>query len=327
MTASSISDSSTRDGLQAMDFSRHLGGLADLMEVCFTHEMDSSGRGTVREMRWLSHFGPALRLLALLGVDTRPWDLGFVWIEQGRVIGSVSTQRAASRSGTWLVANVAVLPEFRRRGIAHALMRATLDLIHSRNGADAILQVDDDNPGAIELYRHLGFAHETTRTVWYRPARTEAPPHQPAVFDIRLRGRGEWADQLALASQVRPHGLAWNRPLRAEDFAPGFWTQLAHFFSAQTEEHWVAETGKRIVGSFILRGNVGDGSQLILLVHPDYRGQLERPLVARGLRRLAPPLFPVRLEHPTADEPASAVLRDFGFQPARILRWMRAEVK
>lgn len=324
MTASFLLDASARDGLQAMDFSRHLSGLADLMEVCFAHEMDHGGRSTVREMRWLAHFGPALRLLALLGLETRPWDLGFVWAERGRVLGSVSTHRAA-QPATWLIANVAVLPDHRRRGLALALMRATLDLIADRGGTNAILQVDDDNPGAIELYRRMGFTHETTRTLWACPARAVAPPLAASPFTYRLRARGEWADQFALAQQVRPHGLAWNHTLRAADFAPGLWARLDGFLAAQTEEHWVAVEDKKIIGSLTLRGRAGESQPMVLLTHPDYRGQVERPLLTRGLRRLGS--GPVRIEHPTADEPANAILRDLGFQPHRILRWLRLTVK
>ncbi|HLE26541.1 MAG TPA: GNAT family N-acetyltransferase [Anaerolineales bacterium] len=326
MTASSLTESASRDGLQPVDFSRHLGGLADLIELCFADDMDAGGLSTIREMRFLNALGPVLRLLMPLGFSHALWNLGFVWMESGRVIGSVSAQRAAARSRAWLVANVAVHPDYRRRGIAFALMQATLELIRSRRGAEAILQVDDDNHGAIELYRRLGFAHMMTQTAWRRPARLETPPHQPAPMDIRLRARGEWADQLTLAALVRPHGLAWNRPLRPEDFAPGLWTRLDRFLAGQGEEHWVAEAGRKLVGSLTVRRNVGDGHQLILLVHPDCRGQLERPLLVRGLRR-ASPLWPVRVEHPSADEAADAVLRDLSFQPVRTLRWMRAEIR
>ena len=327
MTASSLLRPASCDGLQPVDFTRHLGDLADLMEVCFADEMDPGGQSTIREMRFLHRLGPALHVLMLLGLSRTPWDLGFVWVEDGRVIGSVNTQRAIPRWSTWLIANVAVHPTYRRRGIAFSLTRATLDLIRSRRGAEAILQVDDDNTSAVEMYRRLGFAHVTTQTAWRRPARLETPPHQPAAFDIRLRARGEWADQLALATLVRPHGLTWNRPLRPEDFAPGGWTHLERFLSGQSEEHWVAEAGDKLAGSLVVRTNVGEGHQLTLLVHPDFRGQLERPLLVRGLRRLAPNLWPLRIEQPAADEPANAALRELGFQPLRTLKWMRAEIK
>ena len=326
MTAESLFRFTLPDGLQPVDISRHLGGIADLLELCFSADMDAAGRGVVREMHFLSRLGPGLQVFRWLGLSQQPWDLGYVWVEAGRVVGSVSTTRSASRSTGWLIANVAVHPDYRRGGIAVSLMRATLDLIRSRRGGEAILQVDDDNTGAIELYRRLGFSHVSTQTAWGRPPRTPAPHYQPTAFDIRPRGPTEWAEQLALAWLVRPEGLAWNQPLRPETFAPNLWARLDRFFGGQTEEHWVAEVKDRIVGSLTLRTQWGEDDRLTLLVHPDYRGQLERPLLVRGLRRLALRPAGVRIEHAAADEAASAALRALDFQPLRTLRWMRADV-
>jgi ribosomal protein S18 acetylase RimI-like enzyme len=295
--------------------------------MCFGHEMDAAGRSVVREMRTLSRFGPALRVLNLFGFTQPPWDQGYVWVEAGRVVGSVSTTRSRPGSKKWLIANVAVHPDHRRRGMALALTQATLDLIRSLGGTEAILQVDDDNLGAIELYRRLGFSHVTTVTSWARPAHTPAPPHQPAPFDIRLRAPREWAEQLALAALVRPSGLAWDRPLHARDFAPDLIKRLDQFLNGQAEEHWVVEVQNRLVGSLMVRLNIGEGDRLTLLVHPDYGGQLERPLLVRGLRRLAPRPWPTHIEHPADDEGATRVLKEMGFQPRRTLRWMQVQVR
>lgn len=327
MTTDSLLKHGPQNGLQPVDLSRHLGGIATLMELCFDADMDASGRGLVREMQFLSHFGPLLGLFTLLsgGQQPWPWGLGFVWVEEGRVVGSVSTQRAAAQFSNWLVANVAVHPQYRRRGIAWALMHATIDFIRSHGGRQVILQVDDDNPGAIELYRRLGFSHTTTQTAWLRPAHTAAPPYRDSSFDIRLRASREWAEQLALATLVRPEGLAWNQPLNPDDFRPNLWKTLDEFLSGQRQEHWVVQAQGRLVGSLTLRINWPEGDRMILLVHPDFRGQLERPLLERGLRRLDS--RPVRLEYFADDILAATTLRELNFQPTRTLRWMRLEMR
>ncbi len=329
MTAQLVINASLPNGLQPMDMTRHLEGLADLIEVCFSHEMDDGGRGIIREMRGLSRLGPGLHLLNWLGLGQDIWTLGHVWVESGRVVGSVSTQRSEAQPGAWLIANVAAHPDYRRRGISFALMQATLDLIRRRGGAEAILLVDDDNTGAIELYRRLGFTDVTTHTHWARPGRSIVPPLEPSRFDLRLRDSREWPEEMDLAALDRPHGLTWNHPLSPADFRPGFLRRLDQLVSGQTEEHWVAATPahQHPVGVLTIHMGLPEGDRLTLITHPALRGQLERPLLVRGLRRLGARPWATRIEHPTADETASAVLRELGFQAARTRRWMKKEIR
>jgi ribosomal protein S18 acetylase RimI-like enzyme len=347
MTAAALVKSGPRNGLQPLDLARHLGGLASLLELCFGNELDANGRGMIREMQWLSRAGPALHLLPVLTLGQQPWNLGYVWVEDGRVVGSVSTQRAAPRSDTWLVANVAVHPDHRRRGIALALMQATLDMLRGKGAAEVILQVEDDNLGAIFLYRQLGFGHVTTRMAWTRPGYTTSPAYEPAAdLHIRLRGHGEWAAQLALARRVSAEGLAWGKPLRETDFRPTALTVLGQFVSGRQVEHWVAiasrpteplagadpaashspwQTGG-LIGSLTVTTGATGSDRLDLLVHPDWRGKAEHPLLVRGLRRLGRRPWAARLEYNADDSHAARILRDLGFQGGRILRWMQARL-
>jgi len=332
MTAASLLKPVPQNGLQPVYLGRHLGGIADLIELCFGAELDAGGRGLIREMQFLSRTGPALHVLQTLMLGQQPWNLGFVWVEDGRVVGSVSTQPAAARSKSWLVANVAVHPDFRRHGIALALMRATLDLVRSRGGLEAILQVDDDNLAAVSLYRQLGFGRVTTRTNYVRAGYSTPPAFEASRFDVRLRGPGEWADQLALASLVRPEGLEWSQPLSAAAFKPGLRKTIEQFFSGRTDEHWVvtdpdATAGAPLAGSLIVSGGAADGDRLVVLVHPRYHGQLERPLLVRALRRLGQRPWPPRVEYEADDEIAAAVLTELNFQPRWMLRWMRTEIR
>jgi ribosomal protein S18 acetylase RimI-like enzyme len=331
--AAALTKSVVHNGLQPVDLARHLGGIAELIELCFRAELDAAGRGLIREMQWLSRAGPALRLLQLPLLGQQPWSLGFVWVEDGRVVGSVSTQRAASRSPIWLVANVAVHPDHRRRGLALAMMQATLDLIRSEGGTEAILQVDDDNLGAVSLYRGLGFTRVATRTNWVRSSHLPPPPFVATGHDLRLRAPNEWAEQFALAALVRPDGLTWGHPLRPEDFRPGPLKRLDHLLSGRSEEHWVLSepaagpAGGRLVGSLTVQFNASDGDRLGLLVHPQYAGQLERPLLVRGLRRLGRRPWTARVEYNADDEAAALALTELGFQPRRTLRWMRLPIR
>jgi len=336
MSAASLLKTAPPNGLQPVDLGRHLAGIADLIELCFSRELDVGGRGLIRELKWLSRTGPALGVLQWLMLGRQPWNLGYVWVEAGRVVGTVSTQRSESRSPSWLVANVAVHPDYRRKGIALALMRATLDLIRRQGGGEAVLQVDDDNLGAVALYRGMGFLRVTTQTTWMRPGYTAPPDFRSSAFDLRQRGPREWADQWALAALVRPEGLTWGRPLQAADFQPGLRRWMDNFFAGRYEEHWLVRDplprtagglATSLAGSLSLHVGGPDGDRLTLLVHPAYRGQLEHPLLVRALRRLGRRPWSVRLDYAADADQATPALQTLGFQSRRVLRWLKFGVE
>lgn len=328
MTASSLLRHAARDGLQALDLTRHLRGMAELIEVCFNVSLDPGGRGLIREMVFLSQAGPWLKFLDWVPGGQPYWNQGYVWLEAGRVVGCASTQRAHRHSSRWLIANVAVHPDYRRKGIALALMRATLDHIRDQGGTEALLQVDDANLGAIALYQQLGYRRVTTQTLWKRPPQAGAPAHSSSPFDVRLRGTNEWQAQWQLAQLTRPFGLQWNQPLELATFRPTFGQNLLAFFEGQTVEHWIAQAHPaHVAGSLLINFKGWSSDTLTLLVHPDFTGQVERPLLVRGLRRLGQRPWSVAIEHPTEDDATTAVLRELAFQPGRTFRWLVAEVK
>ncbi len=329
MTAVPFWKTGLRAGLQPVDLTRHIGGIADLIEVCFAADMDAGGRSVIREMRLVGHFGWALPALNAVGLAQYPWLQGFVWVEEGKVVGCVNAQPATGQAAAWLIANVAVHPSFRRQGIALAMMRASLDFVRSQDGTLALLQVDDDNQGAIELYRQMGFTHFATHTAWARPALVPAPEWPSTDLIIRRRRSDEWAEEMALARQVRPEGFLWNQPLRDADFNPTFMQVFDRWLAAQTEEHWMARdphTGK-VAGSLIVRINYPEGDRLTLCVHPDYEGQAEKPLLAQGLRRVAQRPWLTRIEHPAEAAAAGAALREYKFERGRSLRWLKLALR
>jgi ribosomal protein S18 acetylase RimI-like enzyme len=327
MTAQLVATPSETDGLQPLDITRHLAGVAELIGLCFSPDVEEGWQNAIRELRFLSRLGPLVHVLTWLDPQRKLLTQGFVWMEGGRVIGNVSTQPSEARSGAWIIANVAVHPDHRRRRIAQQLMRATLDHIRARGGRQAILQVDDENAGAIELYRQLGFAHTATHRAWQRSGRSAIPAHEPSRFDIRLRGEREWVDELNLAELARPEGLLWNRPLSVAEFRPSLLRRFETFLNGEVEEHWLAVTPQdQVVGALAIVTGLADGDRLNVLAHPALRGQVERALLIRGLRRLGPRPWSIRIEHPADDTYVNDLLRDFSFTVARTLRWMKKEV-
>jgi len=325
MTAQATTRPTSADGPQPLDPLRHLGQIADVLEVSFAREMgDENARQATREMRRHSRLGWQLRVLLWFGLNDYLPTQGYVWVEDGRVVGTVQTQPTRDDPHTWLIANVAVLPEYRRRGIAEALTRATLEYIANRRGRFALLQVDEDNPVAQSLYTKLGFAHIATHAHWHRAGLSQIPPLAPSRFDIRLRDSREWVADFDLARLSRPEGLAWDRQLAPGQFRAGPLRRLSDFLDGHSIERWVAETSTGdLVGSLRIDTGLPEGDRLTLIVHPAFRSEVERPLLVRGLRRLGSRPWAIHIEHPAEDAWLGGMLVEHGFTRTRVLRWMR----
>ena len=66
----------------------------------------------------------------------------------------------------WHVMNIAVSPDFRRRGIATAMMEALFDRVGDPDG-QFTLEVRRSNQGAFQLYERLGFKGAGIRRRYY----------------------------------------------------------------------------------------------------------------------------------------------------------------
>ncbi len=106
--------------------------------------MDSSGRSALREMRTMARLSLGILPLALLNDLTVGISLGFVWEEDGRLVGNVSVYPAKlprSVGSSWIIANVGVHPLYQRRGIARKLMLRAMQMIRDK-GAWVCLRAD-----------------------------------------------------------------------------------------------------------------------------------------------------------------------------------------
>jgi ribosomal-protein-alanine N-acetyltransferase len=95
----------------------------------------------------------------------------FVYCLEGTITGY---------SGLWIfetvghIVNMAVLEEFRRKGIAKKLLEFTLDFGRERGVERFTLEVRKSNEAAIELYRNNGFVDVGIRPRYYQDNREDA---------------------------------------------------------------------------------------------------------------------------------------------------------
>ena len=97
-----------------------------------------------------------------------------VWLvalEGEQVVGYVGSQTVIDESD---MMNIAVHPDFRRRGIAEALVAELEAALRQRGSRALTLEVRDSNASAIALYEKLGFAQVGLRKNYYRNPKEDA---------------------------------------------------------------------------------------------------------------------------------------------------------
>ncbi len=100
-----------------------------------------------------------------------PLSLWLVALEGDTVAGYVGSQTVLDGSD---MMNIAVHPDFRRRGIAGALVNALVPLLYQRGSRSLALEVRASNEPAIALYEKLGFSQAGRRKNYYRNPKEDA---------------------------------------------------------------------------------------------------------------------------------------------------------
>jgi ribosomal protein S18 acetylase RimI-like enzyme len=308
---------------------RDLGAVADLMEIAFADELDAGGRQMIREARALSRTGPFLYPLSLLSGAAAGLGPGFVWDQDGRVVGNITIVRSRNRPGIWHMANVAVHPDFRRRGIASALMRTAIDLVREQGGAAIELQVRDGSP-AVSLYDRFNFTSLGRVSRWRLDTRRYINRVRIGNARLREERHQDWAALWNLFTTAPVAAQGWPDPLTQGYFRPSLWRQIGQWLGGISIRRWVAPNagGDGLDGYVELRNEPRASARMTLRVRPGASGWLEGDLVRVALRRQADKgTLPVIADHPAGDEPAEERMREAGMSLTRTLRTMQLIVR
>jgi len=161
---------------------------------------------------------PLIRLGMLLAPPLRDILLGFVWEEDGKAVGLTNVLRQGS-TDRWYIGNVAVLPDYRRRGIARKLVEACVQLAKDRGTKSITLDVVHVNVPAYTLYEKLGFEHYAGQAE-LRLAENDNWPTVPfpngyTVEDLKLF---DWKPRYELAKRITPEAVQHYTPVEEGRF-------------------------------------------------------------------------------------------------------------
>ena len=100
-----------------------------------------------------------------------PLSCWLVAVSGEQVVGYVGSQTVLDGSD---MMNIAVSPDFRRKGIAESLIEALISFLRERGSRCLILEVRASNVPAIALYGKLGFLEIGRRRNYYRNPKEDA---------------------------------------------------------------------------------------------------------------------------------------------------------
>jgi len=318
---------SRHPNIRGFDPARDLAALADLVEVAFGRELALTESRLVDDMRQAASLGPVLwATQTVLGL----FD-GFVWCDGQQMVGNVSLAREKWPE-TWTIANVAVLPEYRRRGIARQLVEQAIAHIRRHGGKRILLQVRADNNIAKRLYQGMGFVTFDTWKELYLSttqwpivlARPQADLRRPRLADAEQiynllkasTAPGEWLRRPPSRSGLR-RGFLWHC---------GQIVSLLTSGKQRIEYLAQSDDGLDAFGALDVR-LVRGTAQLSLYVHPRARGERETVLLEALLRRADRlPRHSIRWYLSKSHKEAESAATRFGFRVLRTLDQMSLEL-
>ena len=328
MIVTAPSQDQSKNGLRPINLNTDIPGILRLLELVFGASLRAEGRPIIASNE-LAAQSPAI--LWRLSPAAAKLSLGFVWEADGRIVGNV-TVLTTEMPGRYLVVNVAVHPDHRRQGIARLLMQQVENLVRQRGGHQILLQVVKQNSAAVELYNSLNYTTIGSMTNWatsvsrLRRLELNVESVRPPIRELK---RQEWRAAYALDCQVLDADLQWPEPLKSDVYKTGFWPRVVNFLNGRQAETWVMhdEASRQLAGLARIESEWGRSHQLTLRVHPTWQGRLERPLLAKLIRRLqSMSRRNVQIDHPDNDELVNALLQEANFQPRRTLTHMRLDL-
>jgi GNAT superfamily N-acetyltransferase len=327
--------SEERFGLRPMDPLKDLRGVADLIETAFASDLDRSGQNALQELRWLSRLKPVLWWMIYANPSHSDFLSGFVWEEDGKIVGNITVNQTSAGSRRWLISNVAVAEAYRGRGIARSLIQTALDLVREYNGSWVSLQVRTDNEPAKHLYEIFGFKEISGKTYLgaKRVPKVEIYPLPRRIFLRRRNFNSQDAREaynLAVAATSPSVQKEW--PLRQSQFHLNSSEYLNNFFrwfvGGGASTFWVVEDGQRFVATLNIQPGVwGQSHQIEVMVHPEWRGLLEKALISRALNYLYTwRNRGISIKHASDHREAVDAYKEFGLLENQTLIWMKLKM-
>ena len=281
-------DNSLR-GLRPFNPLLDFGPTSELIELAFGRDLDPSSRAMLHEMRtfgWL--LGPLFWLFNALHSPLADSFGGYVWVEEGNIVGNVTVHRRYKGNAGWFISNLAVHPDHRGKGIAGELISAGMELARQKAAQRISLEVRTQNVPALRLYQDLGFTQVDSVSRMRTDPLRGAKPVPSEAYETMMVKPSEWNQLLLLAEDALSPEAREIRPPRREDYRPSFLQRLVSgmgdLLNGRTTHRFAARSHGEIAGVVTLRtGGFLVPHSLTLMVHPAHRRKVEETLLTHAL--------------------------------------------
>lgn len=320
MASISLPTSAQLKKLRPLNILKDLPAVADLIELCFSETMDNEGKRYVQDMRRASDDNSFIKWANRVADSTSLPLTGYIWEEDNQIVGNISLVPFRHRAKKlYLIANVAVHPNYRRRGIAYALTERALLHARSKKIKDVWLHVRADNPEAILLYSKLGFK-ERARRVSYQSIAGHYEIKQQD-YQVGKRYNHFWQTQRLWLLRFYPDLLAWYQNWNFSLLRPGLLNWLYLFLTDTAIQQWVVTKGEQLHSTLAFIPHER-GESLFLGIGERSAPEAVTAILIQARKDLLHYRPKLKLEFPISN--FDSAIQAAGFKQVRTLIWMHA---
>lgn len=309
--------------IRAINIRKDLPAIADLIDLCFSEQMDAEGRDYLRHIRQIAS-GVGAFIIDGNTPESSPFPFhGYLWEEDGRVIGNLTLILIRRVIETYFIANVAVHPSQRGKGIARQLTDRAIAHVREHNGKQICLQVREDNPTAFRIYQETGFKETARRTSWVFPQGYQpgAPLNNTAL--ITRRKAEDWHQQVAWLNQIYPPEVAWNIPYNTRRLKPSFSTWFDNMLNNISVRSWAVKQQNELLGAASFESGVAGSDYVWLAASAENDDMVIRKLMPHIYAKVFKP------HRIVVNYPAGRGMNSFsgcGMKELHTLIWMKKEI-